>query len=476
MGVNLGSTNVYVPGNLLSCTKMPIKRILARQIYDSRGNPTVEVDLTTEKGIFRAAVPSGASTGIYEALELRDKASTWHGKGVTKAVHNVNNLIAPELIKNCLDPVEQTKIDEIMLKLDGTDNKNSLGANAILGVSMAVCKAGSAHKGVPLYRHIADLAGIKDVIMPVPAFNVINGGSHAGNKLAMQEFMVLPTGAPTFSEAMRMGSELYHHLKKIINSKYGLDATAVGDEGGFAPNFQDNNEALELIQEAIKKSGYEGKIKIGMDVAASEFCKDGKYDLDFKNPNSNVADYITSDQLCDMYQHMIEKYPIVSIEDPFDQDDWAGWTKLTAHTVTNPKRIQMAVDRKSCNPSSSRSTRSAPSPSPSPPTTWPRPTAGAPWPPTGPARLRTASSPTWWWDSLPARSRLVRPAGRSDRPSTTSCLGLRKSSAATPSSPERSSVTLSKVSLPPAQIQPQDGSYFSFEDLHQHPELHLLIS
>merc|ERR1712080_176918 len=359
MGVNLGSTNVYVPGNLLSCTKMPIKRILARQIYDSRGNPTVEVDLTTEKGIFRAAVPSGASTGIYEALELRDKASTWHGKGVTKAVHNVNNLIAPELIKNCLDPVEQTKIDEIMLKLDGTDNKNSLGANAILGVSMAVCKAGAAHKGVPLYRHIADLAGIKDVIMPVPAFNVINGGSHAGNKLAMQEFMVLPTGAPTFSEAMRMGSELYHHLKKIINSKYGLDATAVGDEGGFAPNFQDNNEALELIQEAIKKSGYEGKIKIGMDVAASEFCKDGKYDLDFKNPNSNVADYITSDQLCDMYQHMIEKYPIVSIEDPFDQDDWAGWTKLTAHTdiqivgddltVTNPKRIQMAVDKKSCN-------------------------------------------------------------------------------------------------------------------------------
>jgi len=338
---------------------MPIKKIFARQIYDSRGNPTVEVDLTTEKGIFRAAVPSGASTGIYEALELRDKAATWHGKGVTKAVHNVNNLIAPELIKNCLDPVEQTKIDEIMLKLDGTDNKNSLGANAILGVSMAVCKAGAAHKGVPLYRHIADLAGIKDVIMPVPAFNVINGGSHAGNKLAMQEFMVLPTGAPTFSEAMRMGSELYHHLKGIIKKKYGLDATAVGDEGGFAPNFQANGEALDLLVDAIKKAGLEGKIKIGMDVAASEFCKHGKYDLDFKNPNSKEADWISSDKLSEMYQGFIKDYPVFSIEDPFDQDDWEGWTKLTGKTdiqivgddliVTNPKRIQTAIDKKSCN-------------------------------------------------------------------------------------------------------------------------------
>merc|ERR1712004_584646 len=241
--------------------RMPIKRIFARQIYDSRGNPTVEVDLTTEKGIFRAAVPSGASTGIYEALELRDKdKSKWHGKGVVKAVDNVNNVIAPALIEANLDPVNQKDIDAMMLKLDGTDNKNNLGANAILGVSMAVCKAGAAHKGVPLYRHIADLAGIKDVVMPVPALNIINGGSHAGNKLAMQEFMILPTGAACFSEAMRMGSELYHHLKKLINKKYGLDATAVGDEGGFAPNFQDNREALELLVEAIKVSGYDGQI------------------------------------------------------------------------------------------------------------------------------------------------------------------------------------------------------------------------
>merc|ERR1711970_467546 len=236
---------------------------------------------------------------------------------------------------------------------------NNLGANAVLGVSMAVCKAGAAHKGVPLYRHIADLAGIKDVIMPVPAFNVINGGSHAGNKLAMQEFMVLPTGASCFSEAMRMGSELYHNLKGIIKKKYGLDATAVGDEGGFAPNFQANGKALDLLVDAIKKAGLEGKIKIGMDVAASEFCKHGKYDLDFKNPNSKEADWISSDKLSEMYQGFIKDYPVFSIEDPFDQDDWEGWTKLTGKTdiqivgddliVTNPKRIQTAIDKKSCN-------------------------------------------------------------------------------------------------------------------------------
>jgi len=338
---------------------MPIKKIHARQIYDSRGNPTVEVDLFTEKGIFRAAVPSGASTGIYEALELRDKAETWHGKGVMKAVNNVNNIIAPELVSMCLDPIEQEKIDEIMLKLDGTDNKSKLGANAILGVSMAVFKAGAAHKGVPLYRHIADLGGVKEVIMPVPALNVINGGSHAGNKLAMQEFMILPTGASCFSEAMRMGSELYHHLKAIIKKKYGLDATAVGDEGGFAPNFQNNGEALTLLVEAIKKSGYEGKIQIGMDIAASEFFKEGKYDLDFKNPESKPEDWISSDQLGDMYKQFIKDYPIVSIEDPFDQDDWEGYRKLTAETsiqivgddllVTNPKRIQTAIEKTACN-------------------------------------------------------------------------------------------------------------------------------
>merc|ERR1712141_471287 len=283
----------------------------------------------------------------------------WHGKGVTKAVANINNTLAPELVKAGMDPVEQVAIDTLMLKLDGTENKNSLGANAILGVSMAACKAGAAHKGVPLYRHIADLAGIKEVMMPVPALNIINGGSHAGNKLAMQEFMILPTGASTFSEAMKMGSEVYHHLKLLIKAKYGLDATAVGDEGGFAPNFQSNAEAIKLCEDAIEKAGYTGKIKIGMDVAASEFFKDGKYDLDFKNKDSKPEDWITSDALCEMYKGFVKDDPVVSIEDPFDQDDWEGWTKLTAETdiqivgddltVTNPKRIQTAVEKKPCN-------------------------------------------------------------------------------------------------------------------------------
>merc|ERR1711944_328611 len=291
---------------------------------------------------------------------MRDKVKAdYHGKGVLNAVKNVNTLIAPALVGKPLDLTDQVAIDQLMLKLDGTDNKNNLGANAILGVSMAVCKAGAAHKGVPLYRHIADLASVKDVVMPVPALNIINGGSHAGNKLAMQEFMILPTGAASFSEAMKMGSETYHHLKAAIKAKYGLDATAVGDEGGFAPNFQNNEEALNLCVEAIEKAGYTGKIKIGMDVAASEFHKDGKFNLDFKNPESKADDWISSDKLCEMYKGFIEKYPVVSIEDAFDQDDWAGWTKLCGDTsiqivgddltVTNPKRIQMAIDQKACN-------------------------------------------------------------------------------------------------------------------------------
>jgi len=341
-----------------------IKKIFARSIYDSRGNPTVEVDLTTEKGVYRAAVPSGASTGIHEALELRDGDKSVHmGKGVLKAVDNVNNKIAPKLIEKGFNVTQQKEIDNFMIQLDGTKNKGNFGANAILGVSLAVCKAGAVHKGIPLYRHIADLAGIKQVILPVPAFNVINGGSHAGNKLAMQEFMILPVGAPTFKEAMRYGSEIYHHLKNGIHKRYGLDATAVGDEGGFAPNIQDPKEALDLLVEAIEKAGYTGKVIIGMDVAASEFCKEHNgqkmYDLDFKNPHDDAGRYITGDQLADLYRSFMAKYPVQSIEDGFDQDDWESWSKLQASTqiqlvgddltVTNPERINMAVERKACN-------------------------------------------------------------------------------------------------------------------------------
>ncbi|KAH3781324.1 enolase-like isoform X1 [Dreissena polymorpha] len=339
---------------------MPVKAVKARQIFDSRGNPTVEVDVTTEKGLFRAAVPSGASTGIYEALEMRDKdPKAYLGKGVMNAVNNVNNIIAGELVKSGLDEADQTAVDEFLLSLDGTENKSKLGANAILGVSLAVCKAGAAKKGVPLYRHIADLAGNTEVILPVPAFNVINGGSHAGNKLAMQEFMILPTGASSFTEAMRMGSEVYHNLKDVIKKKYGQDACNVGDEGGFAPNILENDEGLALLKTAIEKAGYTGKIQIGMDVAASEFCKDELYDLDFKNKDSKKEDWLTSDKLADVYQSFIKNYPIVSIEDPFDQDDWAAYTKLTSNVkiqivgddllVTNPKRVQTGIDKKACN-------------------------------------------------------------------------------------------------------------------------------
>ena len=338
-----------------------ISKIHARQIFDSRGNPTVEVDLVTSKGTFRAAVPSGASTGIYEALEMRDKdPKAYHGKGVMNAIGNVNRVIAPALVGKDLDIKNQAAIDKMMFDLDGTENKSKLGANAILGVSLAVCKAAAAEKGVPLYRHLADLAGNPEVILPVPALNVINGGSHAGNKLAMQEFMILPTGASSFREAMKMGSETYHHLKNVIKKKYGQDACNVGDEGGFAPNILNNEEGLDLLKTAIELAGYTGKIKIGMDVAASEFCKEGfKYDLDFKNPNSNPADWLTSDQLFDVYKGFVAKYPVVSIEDAFDQDDWDAWTKMNTNMsiqlvgddllVTNPKRVQTGIDKKACN-------------------------------------------------------------------------------------------------------------------------------
>ncbi|CAG9826560.1 unnamed protein product [Diabrotica balteata] len=337
-----------------------IQSIFARSIFDSRGNPTVEVDLKTNLGLFRAAVPSGASTGVHEALELRDEIKNlYHGKSVFQAIENINDIIAPALLEKDFDVLEQETIDKFMIALDGTENKSKLGANAILGVSLAICKAGAAKKGVPLYKHIAHLAGNRSIILPVPAFNVINGGSHAGNKLAMQEFMILPTGASSFSEAMRMGSEVYHHLKKVIKDKFGLDATAVGDEGGFAPNIPSAEDALSLITAAIDKAGYTGKIEIGMDVAASEFYKDGLYDLDFKNPNSDKSQWINRNELLNIYQSFIGKFPIVSIEDPFDQDDFEAWKSMTGSvqiqvvgddlTVTNPKRIQMAVDAKACN-------------------------------------------------------------------------------------------------------------------------------
>jgi len=341
-----------------------IKSIHAREIFDSRGNPTVEVDLYTEKGMFRAAVPSGASTGIYEACELRDgDKSRFLGKGVTKAVDNVNNVMAPKLIG--FDVTKQRELDEFMIKLDGTSNKTKLGANAILGVSMAACRAAAAYKNMPLYQYCAELAGTKGVVLPIPCFNVINGGSHAGNMLAMQEFMICPVGAKTFREAMRMAAETYQHLKLVIKAKYGQDATNVGDEGGFAPNIQSNKEGLELIKTAIEKAGYTGKIKIAMDVAASEFYveKDKKYDIGKKFPaeKKSADSLLTSDKLVELYEEWMKEFPIFSIEDPFDQDDWEAYTSMQAKLgsklqivgddllVTNVKRIETALEKKACN-------------------------------------------------------------------------------------------------------------------------------
>jgi len=334
-----------------------IKKVKAREVLDSRGNPTVEVDIITEDGLFRSIVPSGASTGVHEALELRDgDKSRYDGKGVLKAVDNVNTKISKIVIG--MDPVQQEEIDKVMIKADGTENKSGFGANAILAVSMAVCKAGAAAKNVPLYKHIADLAGVDKFVLPVPSFNVINGGKHAGNKLAMQEFMLLPVGAKTFREAMRMGAETYHMLKKVIKEKYGQDAVNVGDEGGFAPNIQDNKEGLELLKEAISKAGYTGKVRIGMDVAASEFYKDGEYDLNFKGSSPELK---TGDEMIEIYKSFVDQYNLISIEDPFDQDDWETYPKLTALVgkttqivgddllVTNPKRIKKAIENRSCN-------------------------------------------------------------------------------------------------------------------------------
>jgi len=339
---------------------MSIKSVIAREILDSRGNPTVEVDLCTELGMFRASVPSGASTGAYEACELRDGGSRYVGKGVLGAVNNVNTVLGPRMIG--LSETEQVLIDELMLSIDGTPTKLKMGANAILGISLAVAKAGAARKSVPLYQHFADLAGNKDLVMPVPSFNVINGGSHAGNALAFQEFMVLPTGAESFSEAMQIGAEIYHSLKSVTKKIYGQDAVNVGDEGGFAPPIQSNKEGVELLMNAIDKSGHTDKVILGMDVASSEFYVDGKYDLYKKSRTaSTVEPMLTGAELAQFYKDLCKEFPIKSIEDAFDQDDWDSWSQFTADvgesiqvvgddlTVTNPIRIEKAAKLGACN-------------------------------------------------------------------------------------------------------------------------------
>lgn len=337
-----------------------ISSVHAREIIDSRGNPTVEVDVYANQQLYRASVPSGASTGIHEAVELRDGGKRYLGKGCLKAVENVNSILGPKLLGR--DPTQQLELDEMMIALDGTPNKATLGANAILGASLAIAKAGAGVQGIPLYQHFANLAGNTKMVLPVPALNVINGGSHAGNKLAFQEFMIMPTGASSFTEAMVMGCEVYHTLKSVIKAKYGQDAVNVGDEGGFAPNIQSNQEGVDLLMAAIEKAGYSGQVQIAMDVASSEFLtSDGRYDLDFKTKNNSGDQIITGEELGQMYEKLCADYPIVSIEDPFDQDDWKNYSQFTKAIgssvqvvgddllCTNPTRITTAIESKACN-------------------------------------------------------------------------------------------------------------------------------
>jgi len=323
-----------------------IKKVIGREILDSRGNPTVEVDVILDNGILgRAAVPSGASTGDNEALELRDgDKKRYLGKGVTKAVANVNTIIASK-VKGLSPDFE--KIDRLLIKLDGTENKGNLGANAILGVSMAVAKAAALAKKQPLYRF---LGGERARILPVPLMNILNGGMHADNNLDLQEFMIMPIGAPNFKECLRYAAEVFHNLKSILKSK--KLSTSVGDEGGFAPNLQSNQEALDLIVEAIEKAGYRpGKdIYLGLDCAASSFCKDGKYQ--FENSLK------TSDDLISIYGGWISQYPVVLIEDGLGEHDWDGWKTMTARLgdklqlvgddifVTNPKIFKKGIAEK----------------------------------------------------------------------------------------------------------------------------------
>ncbi|MGI9171267.1 MAG: phosphopyruvate hydratase [Candidatus Nanopelagicus sp.] len=326
-----------------------IKSVHAREILDSRGNPTVEVEVELDdKTIGRAAVPSGASTGAFEAAELRDGGARYLGKGVQTAVNNVNNKIAPAVIG--LNAQAQRDLDVKMIELDGSKNKSNLGANAILGVSLATARAVALSKNQSLFKY---LGGQEAKTLPVPMMNILNGGAHADTNVDIQEFMIAPIGAENFKESLRWGAEIYHSLKSVLKKK-GL-ATSIGDEGGFAPNLESNRAALDLILVAIESAGFKAgsQIALAMDVAATEFFADGKYKFEGKQ--------LTSDQMIDYYSELVQSYPLVSIEDPLDEDDWSGWAKLTANLgekiqivgddlfVTNPERLQRGIDSKTAN-------------------------------------------------------------------------------------------------------------------------------
>jgi len=328
-----------------------INKIRAREILDSRGNPTVEADVFTKGGLSRASVPSGASTGKHEALDLRDGGRRYLGQGVLKAVSNVNNIIAKKLVGQ--DCTKQKEADELMIDLDGTPNKSNLGANAILAVSMAVCKAGALESNLPLYEYVAALVDSRGVTLPIPQMNVINDGMHAGIANDFQEHMIIPFGAKTYSDALRMCSETYHTLKKNLKEKFGSPAILVGDEGGFVPPLKSVDERLKFMSEAIEELGYTKEFGLGIDAASSEFYSKGRYSIMEK-------DY-SSGELTDFYSDLCEKFRIISIEDGLSEDDWDGWIKLKSELgkkiqivgddllVTNVERIKKAIKLDACN-------------------------------------------------------------------------------------------------------------------------------
>ncbi len=329
-----------------------IKKIIAREVLDSRGNPTIEAELFTDSFSTTAIVPSGASTGIHEAHELRDGDKRYNGKGVLKAVDNINKIISKKLVgKNC---TKQKELDNLMISLDGTANKTKLGANAILAVSIAVCKAGAISKKIPLYKYISEIAGTKPS-MPVPQLNVINSGKHIGVKNDIQEHMILPMGFKKFSERLRAGVETYDALKHIIKKRFDVAYLLLGDEGGFAPPLKHIEDRLDLLMEAIENAGYKGKIKLGIDSASSEF-----YNQDTKKYTIIHKEY-TGKELVSFYNGLAEKYPLTTIEDGFSEDDWEGWKLLNEKLgkkvqlvgddllVTNTERIKLAIKNKSCN-------------------------------------------------------------------------------------------------------------------------------
>lgn len=325
-----------------------ITEVHAREILDSRGNPTVEVEIYAGEYMGRASVPSGASTGKREALELRDGGKRFHGKGVKEAISNIERKIAPRLIG--MDVLEQRKIDLMLISLDGTENKSNLGANAILGVSLATARLASYLLEIPLYRY---LGGVNAHLLPVPFMNVINGGAHAGNELSIQEHMIAPTGADNFREAVRIGSEIYHQLKEVLKNKYGKNAINIGDEGGFAPPMKEIDEPFEAITQAIEEMGYGDEVKIAIDSAASTFYKDGKYLVQGKEMGSG--------DMIDMYSDLISRYPIILLEDPLAEEDWDGFAAITSELgdrvqivgddifVTNPKIIKKGIEMRVAN-------------------------------------------------------------------------------------------------------------------------------